>query len=142
MYAALQDRPEKEDGKLSGHTVLHVHRILREALKQAVRWQLLAVNPHDAVEPPRRARKEMKALSEAETAELPQRTPRDTLPCACAGAVSRGLRRGELLGHRWQDLDLEAGKLSVWQALELTSDGIKFKTPKTPKSRRLIAPPS
>ena len=55
--------------------------------------------------------------------------------------MSRGLRRGELLGHRWQDLDLEAGKLSVWQALEQTSDGIKFKTPKTPKPRRLIVLP-
>src|SRR5262249_43575926 len=54
-------------GGLSAQTVVHLHRVLRAALGQAVRWQLLSRNPADAVEPPRTLRKEMKALDEQGT---------------------------------------------------------------------------
>ena len=51
----------RKDGKggLSAQTVLHFHRLLHRALGQAVKWQLLARNPADAVEAPRPERKEM-----------------------------------------------------------------------------------
>jgi hypothetical protein len=51
---------------LSGRTVLHFHRVLRQALAQAVKWQILVRNPADSVEPPRPARIEMHALNEAQ----------------------------------------------------------------------------
>ena len=68
--AALQTgrRRKGDDGEargLSAQTVLHLHRVLREALSRAVKWQLLIRNPADAVEPPKPARNEMRALSEA-----------------------------------------------------------------------------
>ncbi len=61
--------------------------------------------------------------------------------CADAGrcrAVSSGLRRGELLGLPWRDLDLEAGTLTVRQSLEETGAGCTLKQPKTARSRRSL----
>lgn len=57
-------------GELSAHTVVHMHRFLRTALGQAVKWQILARNPANVVEPPKVARREMVALTNAETAKL------------------------------------------------------------------------
>jgi integrase len=57
-------------------------------------------------------------------------------------AVTTGLRRGEILALRWQDLDLEAGILSVRQSLEETKAGLAFKEPKSRKARRTVALPA
>ena len=58
-------------------------------------------------------------------------------------ALSTGMRRGELLGLRWQDVDLNSGTLRVVQSLEQTKAGLRFKAPKTKHGRRTIAlPPS
>ena len=51
-------------------------------------------------------------------------------------AVHTGLRQGELLGLRWTDVDLEAGKLSVTRSLKVTADGLAFGAPKNQVSRR------
>src|SRR5207253_11228902 len=56
--------------------------------------------------------------------------------------VTTGLRRGELLGLRWQDVDLDGGKLAVRQSLEQTkAGGLAFKQPKTQKGRRVVTLP-
>ena len=133
-------RRDGEAGGLSVTTVLHHHRVLHLALRQAVRWQLLAVNPADAVQPPRKAQREMSALDEDETAKLLEAAVGSDLYAPILVAVTTGLRRGELLALRWQDVDLERGTLSVNQTIEQTAErGIAFKEPKTAKSRRLIS---
>ena len=56
--------------------------------------------------------------------------------------MTTGLRRGELLGLRWQDVDLDGGKLAVRQSLEQTkAGGLAFKQPKTQKGRRVVTLP-
>ncbi|BAQ15606.1 tyrosine-type recombinase/integrase [Methyloceanibacter caenitepidi] len=134
----------RKDGKggLSAQSVVHFHRVLHKALAQAVKWQLLARNPVDAVEPPRAERKEMRALDEEETAKLLGLLDGNRLYAPVFLAVTTGLRRGEILGLRWSDMDLEAGTLTVVQSLEQTKDGLKFKAPKTHRSRRSIALPA
>ena len=57
-------------------------------------------------------------------------------------AVTTGVRRGELLGLRWSDLDLKAGTLTVNQSLERIKGKVTFKAPKTKTSRRSIALPA
>jgi len=57
-------------GGLSARTVTHMHRVLREALQQAVRWQLLARNPADVVKPPKVETAEMKTYDVEQTARL------------------------------------------------------------------------
>lgn len=134
----------RRDGKggLSPQTVLHHHRVLREALQQGVKWLLLGRNPADAVEPPRARPREMRALNEAATARLLTAAEGTRLFIPILLAASTGMRRGEILGLRWKDVDLEGATLAVRQSLEQTAAGLSFKQPKTAKSRRVVALPA
>jgi len=136
--AALQNGRRDGSGGLAPRTVLHHHRILRQALQQAIRWQLLARNVADAVEPPRPVRREMTALDEADTARLLSAVQACWLWMPVLLAVTTGMRRGEILAVRWSDVDLKARTLAVNQAVEQTRAVLSIKAPKTPKSRRLI----
>jgi len=80
----------------------------------------------------------MKALGEADTAALFAAAEGTRLYLPILLAVTTGLRRGELLALRWQDVDLDAGCLTVRQTLEEIAAGLAFKQPKTAKSRRLV----
>ncbi len=144
LYAdALKSGRLHRTGGLSARSVLHYHRILSQALKQAVKWQLLPRNPADAVEPPRPEQKEMVALDENQTAILIEKVKGTALYIPVFLAVTTGMRRGEVLGLRWCDVDLDRGTLSVTQTLEKTREGgLHFKQPKTRKSRRTISLPS
>ncbi len=128
-------------GGLSPTTVLQHHRILREALKHAVTEGLLVANPADRVPAPRRVRCEMPTLDEAQTCQLLDLVRETKLHIPVLLAVASGLRRGEILALRWQDVDLKAGTVAVRQALESTKKGLAFKQPKTQKSRRLVPVP-
>lgn len=135
---ALKTGRRNGKGGLSPQTVIHLHRVLKEALSHAVKWQLIARNPADAVQPPKPVRREMRALSEIETAGLLNTATNSRLYSPIFVAVTTGLRRGELLALRWKHVDLERGVLSVHQSLEQTRDGLNFKQPKTAKGRRTV----
>ena len=131
----------RKGGALSARTVLHHHRVLREALQQAVKWQLLVRNPADSVQPPKPQSREMQVLDETAAASLLEAAKGTTLHLPIVLAVGAGLRRGEALAVRWADMDLAAGVLSVQQSLEQTKAGLAFKAPKTAKGRRLVTLP-
>ncbi len=128
-------------GGLSARTVVHHHRVLSEALKQAVRWRLLAINPCELVDPPRPARREMNILDEAQTGALIGAAESSRIGVTVLLAATTGMRRGEILALRWRDLDLERRTLSVVRTLEETKKGLSFKEPKTERSRRTIMLP-
>lgn len=143
-YYSLALQSGRRDGKggLSAQTVIHHHRVLKDALSQAVRWRLLVRNPSDAVEPPRRQDLEMQVLEETQIGTLLKGAAAKSIYIPILLAVTTGMRRGEILGLRWNDLDLNAGTLAVCQSLEHTrSGGLKFKQPKTRRSRRVVALP-
>src|SRR2546422_6650144 len=83
----------------------------------------------------------MQALTEAETNRLLSAAsgPRLYLPVLLA--VATGARRGEILALSWQEVDLEAGVLSINRSLEQTAGRLAFKEPKTIRSRRRVALP-
>ncbi len=139
---ALQNGRKDGRGGLAAQTVLHHHRVLRQALKHAVRWQLVSRNPADAVEPPRPFRKEMRVLDASQNTQLEEAARGTHLYMPILLALATGMRRGELLAVRWHDVNLEAGKLAVRRALQQTSEGLTFKEPKTSKSRRVIDLPA
>lgn len=143
LYSAKLEPGGAADGKgtLSKTSVLHLHRVLHEALAVAVRLQLIPSNPADAVRPPRPVRPEMKVLTEAETGAILKAAQGTPLYYPILIAATTGLRRGELLGLRWGDVDLETGTVSVRQSLQCTSRGLAFTNPKTTKSRRTVALP-
>jgi integrase len=143
LYAkALKSGRANNSGGLSARTVLHHHRILSQALKQAVKWQLLSRNPLDSVDPPKPEHKEMMALDEDQTAILIESAKDTKLYIPILLAVTTGMRRGEILALRWSDIKLDAAYLSVTRTLEKSrSGGLQFKQPKTSKSRRKITLP-
>jgi integrase len=131
------------DGKggLSAQTVLHHHRVLHDALQQAVRWRLLGRNSAAAVEPPKPERKEMRALDEGCSAWLLDAAQGNRLYLPILLAIATGMRRGEILALCWRDVDFVNNVIRVQRSLEQTNAGVRFKEPKKKKSRRPISMP-
>ncbi len=128
---------------LSPYTVLKHHRLVREAFQHAVRWQLLVVNPADAVTPPRPERREMLALDRDQAAALLEAAAGSEFEAPILTALYSGLRVGELLGLRWRDVDLTSGQLHVQQAAQpVKGGGVTYAPPKTHRSRRAVSVPA
>lgn len=127
---------------ISPKTVLHFHRTLHAALQLAVKWQLLGRNPSDSVQPPRPEDPELRVLSTGETVRLLEAARGTATHLPLLLALATGLRRGELVALKWEDLNLEAGTLQVRRSLEATKGRIAFKPPKTQKSRRQVTLPA
>ena len=143
FYAqALSSGRKNGRGGLSGTTVRHIHGLLRQALQAAVRLQLVARNVADAVQPPKKARTEMRVLNQEEVGQLLKAAQGTALHLPILVLVTCGLRRGELCGLRWGDLDLKAGTLSVQQSVQQTHEGVFFAPPKTATSRRTVLIPA
>jgi integrase len=128
----------KLEAGLSPRTVQYLHVVLHRALKQALRWGLVPRNVSEAVDPPKVRREEIRPLSSDQARRLLEAASGDRFEALYALAIHCGLRQGELLGLRWEDVDLEAGTLHVRRTLNLAKDGPKFTAPKTAKSRRQI----
>ena len=138
----IQDCLEAERHSGLGDTTVRYHfGILFAALRQAVRWRLIPSNPGEAVEPPRRRRTEMSTWDAAQVRRFLEATDDDPLAALWRLAVLCGLRRGELLGLRWTDVDLERGVLSVQRGLVEGRQGREFGPPKTEAGRRSVALP-
>ena len=131
---------DRLDTGLSASTVNKSHTVLHKALSQAVRWSLVSRNPAEAVKAPRPVPKEMRLLSPEETRRFLQAAHGDRLEALYVLAVTTGMRRGELLGLKWADIDLKGGAVSIRRTLSRTHNGkrIVLGEPKTRKSRRTI----
>ena len=127
-------------GGLAPRSVHHMHRILRQALGQAVKWRILARNPADAVDPPKVERTKMRALDANETATLLAhfRPTRMFVPVLLG--VLCGLRRGEVTALRWRAVDFITGHLAIVESTEQTKAGIRTKDTKSGRSRRVALP--
>ena len=126
---------EKLDVGLSPRTVQIIHTVLRRALQQAVRDDVLPRNVCDAVTAPRRTKKEMRPLAPGQAKRLLTVVHGDRLEALYVLAVTAGLREGELLGLRWDDLDLGRRLLQVRRQLTRTRAGLSFSAPKRGKAR-------
>ncbi|MEZ4501041.1 MAG: site-specific integrase [Dehalococcoidia bacterium] len=126
------------DAGLSPRTVLHHHRVLREALAWAMRMRLIEVNAADAATPPKATQKEVRALSPSEVGTLIASIEDEDLRRVALVTVATGMRIGEVLALRWSDL--EDGQLRVERAVVYTPrEGFSFEPPKTRAGRRAVA---
>ena len=137
LYAKLAETGKK-DGKtgLSALTIHHVHTCLHKACKDAVRWGRLPKNPVDAADPPSTrgaAKKEMKTWNAKQLSGFLEATKQDRLAPLWRVLAMTGMRRGEVCGLRWEDVDLEKRRLSVRRALIPHGDGVIVSEPKTAK---------
>lgn len=126
---------EKLDCELSPRTVQYIHVTLHKALKQAVMDGLIPRNIADAVKAPQAHKIEVTPLTPAEVKVLLSAASGDRLETLYITAIHTGLRRSELLGLKWTDIDLDARTLSVQRSLD--RDGT-FNPPKRNKSRRTV----
>lgn len=117
--------------------------VLREALRHAVRWGLLAHNPTDSVDPPRRRRRDMQVWDEEQVRLFLAEARRSSNNyCLYLTAIPTGMRQGELLGPRWCDIDFVLGIASIQQTIYRLGAAILFKGPKTARGRRSVALPA
>ncbi|MDA1270673.1 MAG: tyrosine-type recombinase/integrase [Chloroflexi bacterium] len=125
---------------LGNRTVLHVHRVLRKALSDGVKWGVLVRNVADAATPPRPQNKEMEMWDTDTISEFIAITEGHRFRDFYLLALLTGLRRSELCGVKWESVDLVAGRLSVVRTLQrIDGKGLVEGQPKTRKSRRSIA---
>jgi integrase len=142
LYGELL-RDGRSGAGLSSRTVGLVHRLLHRAFGHAVKWGVVQQNAASNVAPPRVVAAEIEIIRENEIQIVLRKLRGRSIYMIAALALSTGMRRGELLGLRWQDIDLNSGTLRVVQSLEQTKAGLRFKAPKTKHGRRTITlPPS
>ena len=131
---------EMERKGLSGTTVLQMHRILSEGLKHAMRWGLVTRNVAQAVTTPKKARPEIRYLLASQLNHLLSSLKNEWFGPAVHLAAYTGMRRGELVGLRWSDIDLDRGTISVRRSMvRIGGQGFVETEPKTAKGRRLIS---
>jgi integrase len=126
---------------LSSRTVGYQREVLRNALNYAVGQGLLTRNPASLAEPPRAAKHVVEPLSPAQCLQLLEGVRGSRAEPIYAVAIATGLRQGELLGLRWEDLDLDAGCLHVRRALQRVAGDWQLVEPKSATSLRTLALP-
>ncbi|WP_026332568.1 tyrosine-type recombinase/integrase [Deinococcus apachensis] len=144
----------RRDGKSTSLQV-YALRVLKMALQQAVRWQMLPRNVADAVKPPKMERQEMQVWDRQQVADFLKATEAHPLHAAFYLALMTGMRRGELVGLKWEDVDLDRARLTVRNNLvevigapiegktrlkKATTSSVRLEvsTPKSKASRRTI----
>ena len=131
-------RGDKKGG-LSARTIQLIHRICHAALEQAVREDLIIKNVARVVSLPKRQRKEIRPMTEEQVKIFLQANKDEPMFAAFFLLVSTGMRRGEVLGLRWSDLDLDKKTVYVQRSwVKSQTQSAKFSEPKTAMSRRVI----
>jgi integrase len=141
LYVKLGRAGKRNGQGLTALSVRHVHAVLHRALKDAVRWGRLARNPADLADPPRVAAHghELRTWSAQQLGAFLSAVRGDRLYALWHTLAMTGMRRGEALGLRWQDVDLEAGRLCVRRALVPNGQEVLVSEPKTARGRRVVA---
>jgi integrase len=139
LYADLLRAGGRGGRPLSNTTVRLVHGVVRKALNDAVLWGLLAKNPALRAAVPKRRRPVLTVWTPEQASAFLAATASDRMQACWLLALSTGMRRGELAGLSWSDLDLERGRLQVTTQRTTDSDyQVVTKEPKA-SSRRAVA---
>src|SRR5262245_19173301 len=123
-------------------TIQVTHVCIYRALGQAKTWGLVRDNVAEIVKPPKAPDQEPPMLQPAQAAALLDRPRGKPLYLLASLGLGTGMRRSEMLALQWQDIDLDAGRLTIERSLEhTTAGGVKPKSPKTRAGRRTISLP-
>ena len=123
----------------SAQTVLNIHRLLSQTIRQAIRWDMLSRNIMEGVAPPPRRKPELRSLDVDETRRLLRAAETTDYHMPIYLAIYTGLRRSEILGLRWGDVDLDARRITVARTMiNLNGNGAHISEPKSRRSRRVV----
>lgn len=130
---------------LSPKTVQHYHRLISSIMHSAVKWQIIASNPAERVQPPKVSAKEIEFLDDQQSIrllELLNKAPTH-YRCAIVVLLFTGMRRGELLGLEWKDIDFKNQLVTIERSsLYLADRGIFEDGTKNKSSNRIIKVPN
>ncbi len=129
-----------EEG-LKPKSVRYLRGTLRTALNEAVRWGLVSRNAAALVDGPRVERFDIQPFTPAEARVFLDSIAGERLEALYSVALTMGLRQGEALGLRWQDVDVELGYLRISKQLQRVHGAPQLVEPKTARSRRTLAMP-
>ena len=127
---------------LSTKSVAYIHQVLRTALGLAVRWEMVSRNVARLVDRPRVVHKAINPLTPDEARKFLAAIKGHRLEALFSVALALGLRQGEALGLRWDDIDLTSGTLRVRNQLQRIDGKLTLVPPKTDRSRRTLVMPS
>jgi integrase len=144
LYCELLATGSKKSkpGGLGATTVRYVHTILSKALKDAVEANLLTVNPATRAKPPKAGAtkgRDMATWTAAQLRTFLGSIEGDRLYAAWVTLASTGMRRGELLGLRWTDVDLDAATLSISRSLTTVGYQMQMSDTKTKRGARMVS---
>jgi integrase len=139
LYASLMS---ERVPPISSGTVLNLHLVLTQAFGQAVRWGILDRSPVSGAQPPRARRPEPSVIDADLAAKILEAARGHSLELPIAIALATGMRRGEILGLRWADLDAEHTVAHVRRSLQSLGPVPVYEDPKTKRSRRAVALPA
>ncbi len=142
FYADLLESGRQDGaGGLSSRTVLHIHRMLHKALRDAEKRKLIASNPASLADPPKVTKTEFELPGDNALAAALEALRKNRLWPSILIMFATGLRRGEALALRWSDLDVERNKLTIQRALVRVDRETLIKEPKTRSSVRVVTIP-
>jgi len=133
---------ELRDAGRGARTVQLCHLRLSQALKQGVKWGTVTRNVCYAVDPPRSKAKPGQTWTADEARRFLVATESDALGHLWLLALTTGARKGELLGLRWQDLDLDRGTMTIRQAVAVHAGRVIFQQPKSKAALRTVTLPT
>lgn len=148
FYNNLREDGIRTDGKKGGlaeRTILHHHRLISAILSDAVEWQLIISNPANRVKPPKAKKKDISHYNEEQLFVLLQKLDSEPINYRLMVylAITGGLRRGEIMGLDWSDIDFEKKTLEVKKSSQyLPSHGVFLKDPKNESSKRILTLPT
>jgi integrase len=135
-------RNDGRKGKLSPRSVQIALVVLRMALSQAVKWNVIVRNVAEQVDAPRLERAEQAFVSADDLDRLFVEAEKSDMLPAVAISIGLGLRRAELLGLQWGDIDFERRTVSITRTLQRVDGKLTTKSPKTKLSRRTLVAPA
>jgi integrase len=124
---------------LSPRSVQYAHRILSHAVKDAVDHGLPMRNPASLVKPPRVPKPPMRVWSAEDARRFLAAVADDRLCALWTLLLTTGMRRGEVLGLHWEDVDLKRGRLAVRQTVVAIGYDVDISEPKTMTGRRSVS---
>jgi integrase len=139
-YAKAQEIGTTAKGPLSPQSVVHMHRVLKQALGP-VRWERIHRASEDRrVKPPKVRKALMTTYDTTQTAALLDALRGERIYIPVVLAVLCGMRRGEIAALRWKTVDLTAGQIAVVQSAEQTKTVVRYKEPKSGRARTVALP--